>query len=259
MNSSSSLFRKSLLNVYVDMTDVKRFSCELLKPTAAIAIIGKRESGRSTLAHDIVQHFPDSSERIVMRPNTNHDNIYEDVTSTDKIYNEYDAEVMSDILAKQRARKRDGKKDSVVVVLDTCMFDKHEMCSRPFRDLYYDGRCYQTMMILCVSTPLELKPSLRGNLDWLFVFGHKTTIDVRRLHEQYGYIIGFEEFNEIFEGCTGEQYSCMVVHTTFKGENPRDAFYQYKVDRSTDKELSGQGPVDKSWSRWMKSMWSKIK
>lgn len=237
------------------MTALKRFSCELLKPTAAIAIVGKRESGRSTLAHDIVQHFPDHSERIVMRPNANHDNIYDDVTTTNRIYNEYDADVISDVLAKQRAKKRDGKKDSVVIVLDTCMFDRQEISSRPFRDLYYDGRCYQTMMILCVSTPLELKPSLRGNLDWLFVFGHNTAIDVRRLHEQYGYRLSFEEFNEIFQRCIGEQYSCMVVHTTYTGENPRDAFYCYKVDRSNDAEMSKQVPVGKMWFRWMKSMW----
>lgn len=241
---------------------LEKFSCDMLKRNHTIAIIGKRQCGSSVLAHHLMQHIPDV-ESTVISPASRA--VYEDLIPQARIHQEYSENIVTDVLESQRACKRNGRETKALIVLDECMYDKSCFTSKPLQDLVCNGRCLLTTMILCLQTPLGLPPSIRNNLDWVFVF-RASPDDISRLHKQFGTGLSFDEFRAIFQQITDNKYSCVVIHNTPHSERspPIDAFYWYKVDLKAELESQPdiaiqkctETQVSKSWfprilTRWL--------
>ena len=232
---------------------LKKFSCDLLKQEHAIAIIGKRQSGSTVLTHHLIQHLPDV-ETTVISPASHA--AYADLIPQARIHQEYNDNVVTNVLESQRACKENGSETKALIVLDECMYDESQMSSKQLKDLVCNGRCLLTTMILCLQTSIGLHPVIRNNLDWVFVF-RASPDDISRLHKQFGTGLSFDEFRAIFQQITDDKYSCVVINNTPHCENPIDAFYWYKVPE-TDIAIqkSTETHVSKSWfprilTRWL--------
>ena len=231
---------------------LKKFSCDMLKPNNAIAIIGKRQSGSTVLTHHLMQHIPDV-ETTVISPASHA--VYKDLIPQARIHQEYNVNIVTDVLESQRACKKSGSETRALIVLDECMYDKSCFTSEPFQDLVCNGRCLLTTMMLCLQTSIGLPPVIRNNIDWVFVFGGTTPDDIDRLHKQFGTGLSFDEFNAIFRQVTADKYSCVVIHNVPYFENPIDAFYWYKVDLKAELESQTDPVMQKCTDTQLSKSW----
>ncbi len=220
---------------------LKKFSCDMLTPNHAIAIIDKRQNGSSVLAHHLMQHLPNAETTVISPASAA---VYRDLAPQACIHQEFNENIVTDVLESQRACKGSSE-TKALIVLDECMYDKSQMSSKAFENLVYNGRCFLTGMILCVQTSLGLAPGIRNNLDWVFVF-RAGRDDIGRLHKQFGTGLSFNEFDAVFQQITADKYSCVVIHNTPHLENAIDAFYWYKVDLKADLESQPDTAIQKS-------------
>ena len=72
------------------------------------------------------------------------------------------------------------------------------------------------LFIITMQYSLGIPPSLRTNVDYIFILRENIVSNRKRLYEQYaGMFPTFESFAQIMDQCT-ENYECLVINNNAK-------------------------------------------
>ena len=67
-------------------------------------------------------------------------------------------------------------------------------------------------LIMSMQHPLGIPPSLRENIDYIFIFKETNNSTKRRIYDNYlGFIGTFEMFNEIIDRLNSNNFECLVI------------------------------------------------
>jgi hypothetical protein len=139
------------------------------------------------------------------------------------IHDEYNILIIENILKRQKTVLKQIKKDMEVykkstidprafVILDDCLFDDRWTRDKMMRLLFMNGRHWKIMLIITMQYPLGIPPTLRTNIDYVFILREPYKNNRERLFTNYGSAFpSFEFFCQMMDQCT-QNYECLVVN-----------------------------------------------
>ena len=214
---------------------LRKFDIKSLKDDSVIAMLAKRNSGKSVLCKDILYHHRNIPVGVIISPTEKANKYYGNFVPDSFIYDEYDALVISKLLQRQEIliHKKDHNDNidpRAFLILDDCLYDNKWIKDANMRSVFMNGRHYKLMFILTMQFALGIPPNLRTNIDYVFILKENIMSNRKRIYEHYaGMFPTFEMFCKVMDKCT-QDYECLVIHNGAKGSAIEDQVFWYKAD-----------------------------
>ena len=101
-------------------------------------------------------------------------------------------------------------------------------------------RHWKVLLVITMQYPLGIPPSLRTNVDYLFILRENILNNRRRIYENYASMFPtFEAFCSDLDSCT-ENYECLVIDNNSKSNRLRDQIFWYRTDTHGDFKLGSK-------------------
>lgn len=197
--------------------------------TSTIAILGRRKSGKTTLIKDITRRLDFHSKTIF-----GYEREYSSGTTTQEsnvveILEEYSESVVDAVLHAQKIKRLGDPEISEchLIVADDRLHTGWS--SNVLTSLFCNNRSLRIGVIFTLHYPLGIRPRLRDNVDFVFIFKETNPDALRSLYKYWCVMFStFEEFVDVFESITEAPYWCMVISNTVTS-NTATRVFRYKV------------------------------
>lgn len=108
------------------------------------------------------------------------------------------------------------------------------------RLLFMNGRHWKVMLIITMQYPLGIPPTLRTNIDFVFILREPYIANRKRIYENYaGMFPTFESFCQVMDQCT-ENYECLVINNNSKSNKLTEQVFWYKADAHNNFRLGAK-------------------
>ena len=228
--------------------ELKKFDISKIKSDKVCVFIGKRETGKSFLVRDLLYYHKKIPIGTVISGTEAANTFYGNIVPSLFIHDQYTPEIIANTLKRQKlvVKKMQketatyGKTDidpSAFLILDDCLYDQSWVKDQNIRSLFMNGRHWKIMFIITMQYALGIPPSLRTNIDYVFILRENYVSNRKRLYEHYaGMFPSFEIFCQVMDQCT-ENYECLVVHNNAKSNRLEDQVFWYKADPHPDFQI----------------------
>ena len=231
----------------------KRKNTELFKrfEQPVVVLIGKRDTGKSFLVRDLLWYQQDIPIGTVISGTEEGNGFYGKMVPRLFIHNEYNSAIIENILKRQRTVLKQVKKEMdtykrttidprAFVILDDCLYDNTWSRDKLMRLLFMNGRHWKVMLVITMQYPLGIPPTLRTNIDYVFILRENYIANRKRIYENYaGMFPTFEAFCQVMDQCT-ENYECLVINNNSKSNKLNDQVFYYKADNHNDFRLGSK-------------------
>jgi hypothetical protein len=216
-----------------------------------IVLIGKRDTGKSFLVRDLLYYHQDIPVGSVISGTEEGNGFYGKMVPRLFIHNEYNTVIIENILKRQRTILKQIKKDMetykrttidprAFVILDDCLYDNTWSRDKMMRLLFMNGRHWKIMLVITMQYPLGIPPTLRTNIDYVFILRENYIANRKRIYDNYaGMFPTFESFCQVMDQCT-ENYECLVINNNVKSNKLQDQVFWYKADNHNDFRLGSK-------------------
>ena len=216
-----------------------------------VVLIGRRDTGKSFLVKDLLYYHQDIPIGSVVAGTEEGNGFYGKMVPKLFIHNEYNTAIIENILKRQRSVLKQIKKEiesykrstidpRTFVILDDCLYDATWTRDKMMRLLFMNGRHYKVMLIITMQYPLGVPPTLRTNIDYVFILREPYIANRKRIYENYaGMFPTFESFCQIMDQCT-ENYECLVINNNVKSNKLTDQVFWYKAENHNDFKLGSK-------------------
>ena len=216
-----------------------------------IVLIGRRDTGKSFLVKDLLYHHQDIPIGTVISGTEAGNGFYGSMVPKLFIHDEYNSNIIENILKRQRAVLKQVKKEMEVykrstidprtfVIMDDCLYDGAWAKDKLMRLLFMNGRHWKVMLVITMQYPLGVPPNLRTNIDYVFILREPYIDNRRRIYENYtGMFPTFEAFNQVMDQCT-ENFECLVINNNAKSNKLQDQIFWYRAENRPDFKLGAK-------------------
>jgi len=216
-----------------------------------VVLIGKRDTGKSFLVRDLLWYQQDIPIGTVISGTEEGNGFYGKMVPRLFIHNEYNSAIIENILKRQRTVLKQVKKEieaykrtnidpRAFVILDDCLYDNTWSRDKLMRLLFMNGRHWKVMLVITMQYPLGIPPTLRTNIDYVFILRENYIANRKRIYENYaGMFPTFEAFCQVMDQCT-ENYECLVINNNSKSNKLNDQVFYYKADNHNDFKLGSK-------------------
>ena len=217
--------------------DIKEFRLNDIVSDASILMIAGRGCKKHFVIGDIIKHYQNTKIRgIVISPESNNTYFYNNIKQNEYIYDEYKSDIIKKVLerqilildkSKERAKIGKNTNTKAFIVMDNCLVNKKDRSYQMISELLFNGRHYHVSYLLTMQYPLGIKPELRCNFDYIFLFKDESLSNQKRMYEYYaGIFPNFESFRQVFLQLTSD--GCMVIINR-GSNNIFDTVMHYKI------------------------------
>lgn len=228
--------------------ELDKFQMKKILPDSIVLVIGKRRSGKSFLIRDLFYHRRNIPCGIIFSGTEDASPFFSDFVPDAFIHSEYDSDLMKRILLNQKRQlkksaasgkgDRQGKSadNNFFIVLDDMLASASTWNrDESIKQMFLNGRHYNIMGIISMQYALGIPPTLRNNIDYVFIFNEPSIKNRKKIYEDYCSMIpDFNEFCNILDECTSN-YECLVVKTTGGNSNKlKDQVFWYKAEPHTN-------------------------
>ena len=240
------------MNLELKKFDMKSIS---FKPNESkgpvVVLIGRRDTGKSFLVKDLLYHQQDIPIGTVISGTEEGNGFYGALVPKLFIHNEYNTAIIENILKRQRQVLKQIKQEMeqfrrsnidprTFVILDDCLYDAGWAKDKMMRLLFMNGRHWKVMLIITMQYPLGIPPTLRTNIDYVFILREPYIANRKRIYENYaGMFPTLESFCQVMDQCT-ENYECLVINNNSKSNKMQDQVFWYKADGHNDFKLGSK-------------------
>jgi hypothetical protein len=216
-----------------------------------VVLIGKRDTGKSFLVRDLLWYQQEIPIGTVISGTEEGNGFYGKMVPRLFIHNEYNSAIIENILKRQRtvlkqvkkemdAYKRSSIDPRAFVILDDCLYDNSWSRDKLMRLLFMNGRHWKVMLVITMQYPLGIPPTLRTNIDYVFILRENYIANRKRIYENYaGMFPTFEAFCQVMDQCT-ENYECLVINNNSKSNKLNDQVFYYKAESHNDFRLGSK-------------------
>jgi hypothetical protein len=216
-----------------------------------IVLIGRRDTGKSFLVRDLLYYQQDIPIGTVISGTEEGNGFYGKLVPKLFIHNEYNTAIIENILKRQRGVLKQVKREveqfkrstidpRTFVILDDCLYDNTWSRDKMMRLLFMNGRHWKVMLLITLQYPLGIPPTLRTNIDYVFILREPYISNRKRIYDNYaGMLPTFEAFCQVMDQCT-ENYECLVIHNNAKSNKLQDQVFWYKADDHNDFRLGSK-------------------
>ena len=216
-----------------------------------VVLIGKRDTGKSFLVRDLLFYQQEIPIGTVISGTEEGNGFYGKMVPRLFIHNEYNSAIIENILKRQRTVLKQVKKEMetykrstidprAFVILDDCLYDNTWSRDKLMRLLFMNGRHWKVMLVITMQYPLGIPPTLRTNIDYVFILRENYIANRKRIYDNYaGMFPTFESFCQVMDQCT-ENYECLVINNNSKSNKLQDQVFWYKADNHNDFKLGSK-------------------
>jgi len=232
--------------------NLRKFDMSKLKQDAVVVFIGKRNTGKSFLVRDMLFYKRDFPCGIVISGTESSNGFYNYMMPGVFIHDDFKPEIVESLIKRQKTlvHKVHEQEDKygrtnldprAFLILDDLMFDTSWLKDMNIRRLFMNGRHHKLLYVITMQYCLGIPPTLRTNVDYVFILREPNIGNRKRLYEQYaGIFKTFEMFCQVMDQCT-ENHECLVVDNTSRSNNIEDMVFWYKADDHPDFKI-GSAP-----------------
>lgn len=216
---------------------LKKFDMNTVGDNKIIIFIGKRNTGKSILVLDYLYHHRQFPIGTIISPTDNYNFTYRPHVPSIFIHEDYTPELLEQILKRQKDIVHSCKTDpayasvdpKAFVVFDDCLADSNEWVKdKNMRWIFMNGRHAQLTFILTMQYCMGIPPSLRTNVDYIFICKEPKLGNQRRLYEHYaGMFPCFDMFRVVLNKCT-KNYGCLVIDNSSNSDRLEDQVFWYR-------------------------------
>ena len=216
-----------------------------------VVLIGRRDTGKSFLVRDLLYYHQEIPIGTVISGTEEGNGFYGKLVPKLFIHNEYNTAIIENILKRQRTVLKQIKKEMetykrsnidprAFVILDDCLYDATWTRDKMIRLIFMNGRHWKIMLVITMQYPLGVPPTLRTNIDYVFILREPYIANRKRIYENYaGMFPTFESFCQVMDQCT-ENYECLVINNNSKSNRLHDQVFWYKADNHNDFKLGSK-------------------
>ena len=225
--------------------NIRRFNMEVIKERCAIdshkspmiLLIGKKDTGKSFLVRDILHHTQDCYPIGTVISGTEVANeFFQHMVPSKLIHDKYKPEIVINVVKRQLALKqqRNHTKSTMMdprafLILDDCLFDDTWIRQESTRYVFMNGRHVDLTTMITMQYPLGVPPSLRTNVDFVFILRENIIGNRKRIYENYaGMFPTFDMFCQFMDQCT-ENFECLVICNSSSSNKLEDQVFWYKA------------------------------
>jgi hypothetical protein len=240
------------MNLELKKFDMKMISFKSTQAEGPVTVfIGRRGVGKSFLVRDLLYYHVDIPIGTVVAGTEEGNGFYGKLVPKLFIHNEYNTAIIENILKRQRqvmkqvkkemeAYKRSNIDPRAFVILDDCLYDATWTRDKMMRLIFMNGRHWKLMLIITMQYPLGIPPTMRTNIDFVFILREPYIANRKRIYENYaGMFPTFESFCQVMDQCT-ENYECLVINNNAKSNKLQDQVFWYKAENHGDFKLGSK-------------------
>lgn len=210
---------------------LRRFDPRSMANDAVVLIIGRRRTGKSWIARDILYHKQKIPVGIAMSGTEEGNGFYRNYIPDSFVYSEYNPDVLRKILKRQKHLvNQNDPSPNAFVVLDDLGFNKKMFTgTTPLREMFMNGRHWKLFSMITLQYIMDMPPDLRQNIDYVIVLKDNMLKNLRKLHDNFfGVIDDFSVFVEIMKQIT-EDHGALVLDNTSNSNDLTSMLYWYKA------------------------------
>ncbi len=220
---------------------MRKFDISCIKDDAVIVFIGRRNTGKSYLVKDLLYYHRDIPIGTVISPTESANKFYSDVIPSLFIHDEYSPQLIENVLKRQKIiTKRINKEvgcygkcnidPRAFLLLDDCLYDDCWKKDKSIKYIFMNGRHQKIMLMITMQYPLGIPPTLRTNVDYVFILREPVVSNRKRIYDNYaGMFPNFDVFCSVMDQCT-ENYECLVIDNNVKSNKLEDQVFWYKAE-----------------------------
>jgi hypothetical protein len=240
------------MNLELKRFDMKSISFKANESKGPVVVlVGRRDTGKSFLVKDLLYYHQDIPIGTVISGTEEGNGFYGKLVPKLFIHNEYNTAIIENILKRQRQVLKQIKKEMeqfkrstidprTFVIMDDCLYDNTWAREKLMRLLFLNGRHWKVMLIITMQYPLGIPPTLRTNIDFVFILREPYIANRKRIYENYaGMFPTFESFCQVMDQCT-ENFECLVINNNSKSNKLQDQVFWYKADSHNDFRLGSK-------------------
>jgi hypothetical protein len=145
------------------------------------------------------------------------------------IHDKLDITKLEDFIKRQKVAKEYLPNPWSALVIDDCMDDTKLFNDPTIQYLFKNGRHSKMLFILGMQYALDVKPTIRVNIDGAFIFREPNMKIRKALWENYaGVIPDFNTFNSFMDQLT-EDRTALYIHNTGTSNKLEDCVFFYKA------------------------------
>lgn len=226
---------------------LRKFDMSSIASDKVVVLIGKRETGKSVLVRDLLHQHRDLPIGCVISPTEGANKFFGTIVPSIFIHENYTPELVDSVVKRQKKMQAaadrhkalhgggGGKAHSAIdqrafLVLDDCMYDDTWTKDTNIRLLFCNGRHYKMLFVITMQYPLGIPPSLRTQIDYVFILRENIVNNRRRIYDNYaGMFPSFDVFCQVMDQCT-ENFECIVINNNAKSNRFEDQVFWYKAE-----------------------------
>jgi len=196
-----------------------------------IVVIGKPGSGKSTILQDIMAYKAHITPVIQIFSGTEDSNhFFSEKCPPVCVYNKFDEKAIEGFVKRQKIAKKYLENPWAMQIIDDCTDDPKSLAKPLIQAYYKNGRHWKMIHVLSLQYCLDIKPSIRSNIDYTFILRETNLKNRLRLHENYaGCIDNFQDFCDIMDQIT-EDYTALVINNRVQSNKVEDCVFYYKAN-----------------------------
>lgn len=220
---------------------IRKFDMKMIQQDSVCIFLGKRRTGKSTLVKDLLYHHRDMPMATVISGTEESNGFFKKIVPPLFIHGEYNPVILERFMKCQRMimqKIQKGKEAGVQInmdprtffIMDDCMYDDSWTHDKNIRYLFMNGRWLKVFLLITMQYPLGIMPSLRTNVDYVFILREPYISNRKRIFDNYGAAFpSFEFFCQVMDQCT-QNYECLVINNTTQSNKLEDIVFWYKAD-----------------------------
>jgi len=216
-----------------------------------IVLIGRRDTGKTFLVKDLLFFHQDIPIGTVISGTEAGNGFYADLVPKLFIHDEYSSALIENVLRRQKTVLKQMKNEikeykrttidpRTFVILDDCLYDNSWSRDKLMRLLFMNGRHWKVMLIITMQYPLGIPPTLRTNIDYVFLLREPYQTNRKRIWENYASMFPtLESFCSVMDQTT-ENFECLVINNNAKTSKLQDQVFWYKAESRPDFKLGSK-------------------
>lgn len=208
---------------------IKKFDPRTIRGPRIFFILGKRNTGKSCLMRDLLYHMPRPDFVLAMAPTEDTLDMFREFIPEGCIFDHFSQNKLDQTVEVQRELVNRGKKRSVLIILDDCLYQKGVLKSTTMRNIFFNGRHDNISLMCAAQYMMDIDVSLRTNIDYIFTMRENILTNRQKLYKYYfGQFSKFDEFDKVMTACT-QDYKTLVLDGTVSSTTASDSVMWYKA------------------------------